>query len=98
MVYLGGLVHGEIQEAQLQFTGEVGDGAHILEYFLQSLIQEPLVRILLDLEHVGDLQDLLILRVGFTRGLAELYVLDHCHMDHHSLSFGFRRVLCCLHF
>jgi len=23
-------------------------------------------------------------------------VFDHCHMDHHSLSFGFRLNVCCL--
>ena len=78
--------HGVVQEAQLQFTGEIGNGAHILEDFPQALFQEPLVGILLDLQHVGDLQDLLVLRVGFTHGLAEHNVLDHCHMDHHSLS------------
>ena len=83
---LGLVFHGIIQEAQLQFTGEIGNGAHVLEDFLQALFQEPLIGILLDLQHVGDLQDLLVLRVGFTHGLAEHNVLDHCHMDHHSLS------------
>ncbi len=81
---LGLILHGVIQERQLQLAGEVGNGAHILEYLPQSRIQEPLVGILLDLQHIGDLQDLLILRVGFTHGLAVHHVFDHCHMDHHA--------------
>ena len=89
---LGLILHGVVQEAQLQLAGEVGNGTYVLEDFPQAGFQEPLVGVLLDLQHVGDLQDLLILRVGFTHGLAVHNVLDHCHMDHHSLSFG----LCCL--
>ncbi len=89
---LGLILHGVVQEAQLQLAGEVGNGAYVLEDFPQAGFQEPPVGVLLDLQHVGDLQDLFILRVGFTHGLAVHNVLDHCHMDHHSLSFG----LCCL--
>ena len=89
---LGLILHGVVQEAQLQLAGEVGNGTYVLEDFPQAGFQEPLVGVLLDLQHVGDLQDLFILRVGFTHGLAVHNVLDHCHMDHHSLSFG----LCCL--
>ncbi len=81
---LGLVLHGVIQEGKLQLAGEVGDGADILEDLPQSRVQEPLVGILLDLQHIGDLQDLLILCVGFTHGLAVHYVLDHCHMDHHA--------------
>ena len=89
---LGLVFHGVVQEAQLQLAGEVGNGTYVLEDFPQAGFQKPLVGVLLDLQHVGDLQDLFILRVGFTHGLAVHNVLDHCHMDHHSLSFG----LCCL--
>ena len=83
---LGLVFHGVVQEAQLQFTGEIRNGAHVLENLPQTFLQEPLVGVLLDLQHVGDFQDFFILRVGFTHGLAEHNVLDHCHMDHHSLS------------
>ena len=89
---LGLILHGVVQEGQLQLAGEVGNGAYVLEDLPQAGIQEPLIGVLLDFQHVGDLQDLFILRVRFTHGLAEHYVLDHCHMDHHSLSFE----LCCL--
>ena len=78
--------HGIVQEAQLQFPREIGNGANVLENLPQAFLQEPLVGVLLDFQHVGDFQDLFILRVGFTHGLAEHNVLDHCHMDHHSLS------------
>ena len=85
---LGGVVHGVVQEAQLQLTGEVGNGAYVPEHFPQALVQEPLVGVLLDAEHIGHFQDLFVLCVALTLGLAEHFVLDHCHMDHHSLSFG----------
>ena len=84
------MFHGAQLEQLL--AGEVGNGTYVLEDFPQAGFQKPLVGVLLDLQHVGDLQDLFILRVGFTHGLAVHNVLDHCHMDHHSLSFG----LCCL--
>ena len=83
---LGPVLHGVIQEGKLQLAGEVRNGAHIPEHLPQSLVQEPLVGVLLDLEHVGDFQNFLVLRVGLTHGLAEHLVPDHCHMDHHSLS------------
>ena len=48
------------------------------------------IYILLDPKHIGHLQDLFVLCVGLTHGLTKQLVLDHCHMDHHSLSFSFR--------
>ena len=77
---LGLVFHGVIQEAQLQLAREVGDYANILEDLAQAFIQEPLIGVLLDLQHVGHFQDLVVLRVGFTRGLAEQFVPDHCHI------------------
>ena len=91
---LGLLVHGKIQETQLKLTGEIGDGANILEHFPQTLFQEPLIGVLLDLEHIGHFQDLFVLCVALTHGLAKQLVLDHCHMDHHSLSFGDKPEYC----
>ena len=76
---------------QVKLFQSLPNGAYVLEYLTQAGFQKPLIGVFLDLQHVGDLKDLFILCVRLTHGLAEHYVLDHCHMDHHSLSFGFRR-------
>ena len=52
-VVLGGLVHGVVDKGQLQITGVVGDPGDILKDLPQSLIQEPLVGLLLNLQQFG---------------------------------------------
>ena len=54
------LVHGIIHEAQLEVAGVVGDDVHILEHITQALFEEPLVRILLDLQKIRHALDLLV--------------------------------------
>ena len=85
---LGLVVHGVIQEAQLKLAGEISNDAYILENLPEAFIQEPLIGVLLNLQHVRHLQDFLILCVALTQSLAKHLVFDHCHIDHHSLSFG----------
>ena len=76
-VVLGGLVHGVVHEAQLQVTGVVGNGTHVLEHFPQAGVQEPLIGGLLHLQQVGHLQDLLVPGKALAQGLAVLHVLNH---------------------
>ena len=42
-----------VQEAQLEIARVVGDGVDIAEDLAQSLVEEPVVGVLLDFEHVG---------------------------------------------
>ena len=85
---LGLVPHGKVQEGQLQLSAEVRDRAHIPEDLLQALVQEPLVGVLLDLQKIWHFQDFLIFGIALTHGLAKQLILDHCHLRHHSLSFG----------
>ena len=52
------VIHGVVDEAQLQVAGIVRDGIHILENFLQAGVQEPLIRALLNLQQVRHVHDL----------------------------------------
>ena len=54
------LVHGIVHEAKLEVAGVVGDDVHILEHITQALFEEPLVRILLDLQKIRHALDLLV--------------------------------------
>ncbi len=56
---LGRLVHGVVDEAQLQVARIVGHGIHVAEDFVQSGVQEPLVGALLDFQQVRHLHDLI---------------------------------------
>ena len=76
-VVLGGLVHGVVDEAQLQISGIVVDHAHVLKDLLQTHIEEPLIALLLDLQQVGHLGDLVPANKALSQGIAEVYVFDH---------------------
>ena len=90
---LGLVPHGEIQEGQLQLSAEVRNCANVPEDLLQALVQEPLIGILLNLQKVWHFQDFVIFGVALTEGLAKHLILDHCHIRHHSLSYGICRNL-----
>ena len=75
-VILGLLVHGVVDEGQLQVAGVVSDGGYVPKDLPQSHVQEPLVGLLLDLQQIGHLQDLLIAGKALSQGLSVIYVLD----------------------
>ena len=91
-VVLGLLIHGEINEGQLQITGVIADGTHILEHVPQAGVQEPLIRGFLHLQQIGHLQDLLVPGKALAQGLAIVHVLGplfhllanfvHVYLDH----------------
>ncbi len=58
LVVLGLVVHGVVDEAQLQVAGIVRDGIHIPEHFPETCLQKPFVGALLDLQQIGHLLDL----------------------------------------
>ena len=73
------LVHAVVQKAQLEIAGVVADGVNILEHLVQTLVEEPRVGILLDLQHIRDGQDLLVLCKALSQGLAVHDVLCARH-------------------
>ena len=77
---LGRLVHGVVEEAQLEIAGVVGNGIDVAEHLAQPLAQEPLIGILLDLEHIRQLQDLLLLREALAGRLAHHDILCDRHV------------------
>ena len=74
---LGGLIHGVVDEGELQVARVVADGGHILKDLPQSRVQEPLVGVLLHLQEVGHVQDLLMAGKALAEGFAVVDVLDH---------------------
>ena len=78
---LGGIVHGKVQEAQLQITGIIGNGAHIAEYLLKALVEKILIGLLLDAQHIGHVQDVIVLLIRLSEGFAVVYVFHHCHRN-----------------
>ena len=88
---LGGIVHGEADEGQLQIAGVVRDGLYVVEHLLQPGFKKPPVGFLLDLQQVGHLQNFLAAGEAFAQGLAVVDVLDsvvdrccHCRFTLHS--------------
>ncbi len=77
---LGLVVHAVVEEAQLEITGVVGNGVDVLEYLMQSLVEEPLIGVLLDLQKVGHLKDLFVLGIALAQGFAEQFVFHQCHL------------------
>ena len=73
---LGGIVHGEADEGQLQVARVVGDGVHIVEHLLEARLQEPFIGLFLDLQEVGHLQDILAAGEALALGLAIPDVFD----------------------
>ncbi len=77
LVVLGLLVHGVVDEAQLQVSGIVGHGIHVLEDLAQTGLQEPLVRALLDLQQIGHIPDLIDTGKALSQGLAVENIFWH---------------------
>ena len=78
---LGLVLHGKVQEAQLQIAGVIGNRAHIFKDLLQTGLQEVLIGVLLNPQHVGHFQDLIVLLIGLSEGFAVVYVFHHRHCD-----------------
>ncbi len=81
------LVHGIIHKAQLQIAGIVGHRVNVLKYVAQPLLQEPFVRILLDLQKVRHALDLLVTSKAHSFGFPVGYCLWH---REHSFSLSFQ--------
>ena len=77
---LGRLVHGVVEETQFEIAGIVGNGIDIAEHLAQALAQKPLIGILLDLEHVRQFQDLLLLGKTLAERLAHHDILCDRHV------------------
>ena len=75
---LGLLVHGEVDEGQLQVAGVVADGGNVPEDFPKAGVQEPLVRLLLNLQQVGHLQHFFMAGKALAQGFSVVYILYHC--------------------
>ena len=76
-VVLGLLVHGVINEAQLQITGIVRDHIHIGKHLFQAGLQKPLVGILLDLQQIGHRHHFFVSGKVLSQRLAVVLVLGH---------------------
>ena len=68
----GFFIHRIVDELEDEITGVVGNFPDVSEDFLQTDIQEPLVRILLDLDEVRHLHDFIDLSEIHTSGCSEL--------------------------
>ena len=82
---LGLLIQTEVHEAQRQVTGVVLNGADVVEDLFQALVQEPLIRVLLDLDQVRHTDDFVDVGEAHALGFAELDGLDFHHKINHSL-------------
>ncbi len=87
---LGGLIHGVVDEGELQVARVVGDRGHILEDLPQSRVQEPLIGVLLHLQEVGHVQDFFMAGKALAEGLAVVDVLDHRRKNTSFSLFGER--------
>ena len=56
-----------------------------MEDLFQALVQEPLIRVLLDLDQVRHTDDFVDVGEAHALGFAELYGLDFHHKINHSL-------------
>ena len=92
---LGLIFHGVIQEAQLKLAGEIGNNTNILKDLAEAFIQKPLIGILLDFQHVGHFQDLIVLCVALTQGLAIILVFDKFHIDLTAFLSAYAGMMCC---
>ena len=79
-IVLGCLVHLVVDEGQFQVALIVGDRGDIREDLTQSGVQEPLVRLLLDLQKVGHGSDFLMPGKVLTKGLSVILVFGHLHI------------------
>ena len=82
---LGLFIETEVHEAQCQIAGVVLNGADVVEDLFQALVQEPLIRVLLDLDQVRHTDDFVDVGEAHALGFAELYGLDFHHKINHSL-------------
>ena len=78
-------IETEVHEAQCQIAGVVLNGADVVEDLFQALVQEPLIRVLLDLDEVRHTDDFVDVGEAHALGLAELDGLDFHHKINHSL-------------
>ena len=76
-IILGLLVHGVVDEAQLQIARVVGDHIHIGKHFPQAGLQKPFVGILLDLQQVGHRHNFLVPGKVLANCFAIVLVLGH---------------------
>ena len=76
-VVLGLLVHGVVDEAQLQVAGIIRDHVHIGKHFPQAGLQEPLIGILLDLQQIGHCHHFFVPGKVLAYCLAVVLVLGH---------------------
>ena len=79
------LVETEVHKAQCQIAGVVLNGADVVEDLFQALVQEPLIRVLLDLDQVRHTDDFVDVGEAHALGFAELDGLDFHHKINHSL-------------
>ena len=79
------LVEAEVHKAQCQIAGVVLNGADVVEDLLQAFVQEPLIRVLLDLDQVRHTDDFVDVGEAHALGFAELDGLDFHHKINHSL-------------
>ena len=77
-VVLGLFVHGEVDEGQLQVAVIVPDGGYIPEDLPEAGVQEPLVRLLLDLQKVRHLQHFFVAGKALAQRFSVVYILYHC--------------------
>ena len=75
----------EVHKAQCQIAGVVLNGADVVEDLLQAFVQEPLIRVLLDLDQVRHTDDFVDVGEAHALGFAELDGLDFHHKINHSL-------------
>ena len=81
------VIHGVVDEAQLQVAGIVRDGIHIPENLFQPGIQKPSIRALLNLEQIRHVHDFLCAGKAF----AERFPVKNIRRHWHSLLIHERR-------
>ena len=74
---LGRFVHGIVHERKLQIAGVVRDRCYALEYLPQTLVQKPLVGVLLNFEQVRHILDLFRPSEALSDCSSVLYILRH---------------------
>ena len=79
------LVQAEVHKAQCQIAGVVLNGADVVEDLFQAFVQEPLIRVLLNLDQVRHTDDFVDVGEAHALGFAELDGLDFHHKINHSL-------------
>ena len=63
----------EADEFKTELSAVVCDWRNIVEYFIQSFVEKPLVRILLDLDQVRHFQDFFLSLVAHSHAFSSFY-------------------------